>query len=201
MDFTCRLGDEPCELTNIAMHLIGEHQAANAAVGIATLLELRRQGWNIPEAAIRQGLAEVRWPARVEVLARRPTVVLDAAHNVASAEAAARVLEESFAVRRRVLVFATTREKDARGMLDVLVPGFDEVILTRYWNNPRGLPPEELESLVDEHWADKLHFCADPPAAWQLASELAGPDDLICITGSFFIAAEMRAAIRDPRAD
>ena len=70
--------------------LLGRHQAANAALVLAAVEELRRQGWTIPEAAVRRGLAEVRWPARVEVVARRPTVVLDAAHNVASIEIAGR---------------------------------------------------------------------------------------------------------------
>jgi dihydrofolate synthase / folylpolyglutamate synthase len=196
MDFRHQAGDATYELTDVALELIGGHQAANAAVGIATLVELRRQGWNIPDAAIRQGLAEVRWPARVEVIARRPTIVLDAAHNVASAEALARVLKESFAAGKRLLVFATTREKDALGMLEVLLPHFDEAIFTRYWNNPRGLPAEELETLATGCWGGKVHVRSDAQAAWQLARELAGPDDLICITGSFFIAAEMRAAIR-----
>jgi len=66
---------------DVAIGLLGRHQAANAAVALAAVEELRRSGWNIPEAAIRRGLAEVVWPARVEVVARRPTVVLDAAHN------------------------------------------------------------------------------------------------------------------------
>ncbi len=87
------------QIKDIPLQLIGTHQAANAAVGVATLWELERQGWSIPDAAIRRGFEAVRWPARIEVLKRRPTVVLDAAHNVASIEALIDVLEESFAAR------------------------------------------------------------------------------------------------------
>jgi dihydrofolate synthase / folylpolyglutamate synthase len=235
--------------TCIEIGLLGRHQAANAAVALATIAELRQQGWTIPEAAIRRGLAEVVWPARVEVVARRPTVVLDAAHNVASVAALLEVLGESFSASRRLLIFATTLEKDHRGMLQQLLPRFDHIIFTRYSNNPRSVPPEELLALAEElrtvsplplgegpgvratssgQWPvasgqttegreergerrgtqspnlqiskspnsnPQLEVLATPAAAWDAIRRLATPDDLICITGSFFLASEMRAEI------
>jgi dihydrofolate synthase/folylpolyglutamate synthase len=197
MDFRSRGMPDNGMLGDLELSLAGAHQAANAAVAIATLGELRRLGWNIPESAVRQGLAEVRWPARVEVLGRRPTVVLDAAHNVASVEALVRVVRESFSPTRRLLVFATTRDKDVRGMLEVLLPAFDEVIFTRYWQNPRGIAAEELAAIAQELSPVTTHVCADAATAWSAACEIAAREHLVCITGSFFIAAEMRAAIRD----
>jgi dihydrofolate synthase/folylpolyglutamate synthase len=169
-------------------------------VALATLEELRRLGWNLSEAATRQGLLDVRWPARIEIVGRRPTIVLDAAHNVASIEALVRVLAESFSPGPRLAVFATTRDKDVRGMLAVLLPAFDEVIVTRYWKNPRGVPPEELAAIAGELAPDRVHsvhIAADPQTAWRLAQSMAKPDHLLAITGSFFIAAEMRAAMRE----
>jgi dihydrofolate synthase/folylpolyglutamate synthase len=195
MDFRYRAGAAEYGMNDLELSLTGSHQAANAAVALATLWELRRQGWNIPDSAVRAGLADVRWPARIEVLRRRPGVVLDAAHNVASVEALRSVLRESFSVRKRLLVFATTRDKDARGMLRVLLPQFDEAIFTRYQSNPRGLPPEELDEMAAECSTTRRHVCASPDTAWQLVSHIAAADDLVCITGSFFIAAEMRAAM------
>ena len=90
------------------------------------------------------------WPARVEVVSRRPTVVIDAAHNVASIDALLEALDESVSARRRVLVFATTKDKDARGMLERLLPRFDTAVFTRYANNPRSVSPEELARLAFE---------------------------------------------------
>lgn len=196
MDFRYRAAGTDLAWDNLALHLTGEHQAANAAVALATLVELGRQGWNIPLSAVRQGLAEVRWPARIEVLRRRPTVVLDAAHNVASIEALVRVLDESFSPSKRLVVFASTRDKDIRGMLRVLLPRFDCVIFTRYSSNPRGADPAELDAWAAELSPIARHVCADPAAAWKRATQLGGTDHLICITGSFFIAAEMRAEMR-----
>jgi dihydrofolate synthase/folylpolyglutamate synthase len=66
--------------------LLGEHQAANAAVAVACVERMREQGWDIPDTAVASGLANVAWPARLEVVGRRPIVVLDCAHNIASAQ-------------------------------------------------------------------------------------------------------------------
>ncbi len=192
---------------DVAVGLLGRHQAANAALVWAAVDELRQRGWTIPETAVRRGLAEVVWPARVEVVARRPTVVLDAAHNAASVAALVEVLAESFVARRRWLIFATTQEKDLRGMLEQLPGRFDELIFTRYLDNPRGVPPEELQSLAADLAvgsprplagegpgvrAVRTRIAPTPAEAWDIVHRLATPDDLICVTGSFFIAAEMR---------
>jgi dihydrofolate synthase/folylpolyglutamate synthase len=196
LDFRYLVPGRQQELRSVELGLVGRHQACNAAVALATLLELRDQGWDIPEPAIRRGLAETAWPARVEVIARRPTVVIDAAHNVASIEALLESLDESFSARRRVLIFATTKDKDIRGMLQRLLPAFDTVIFTRYTNNPRSVPPEDLASLGAELVGRELSVTADSVTAWDLARGCAGPEDLICITGSFFLAGEMRALLK-----
>ena len=187
--------DEPARVPSLGVRLSlpGQHQAANAATALATLDELRRLGWNLSEADIRHGLAELHWPARVEVIARRPCVVLDAAHNTASIEALITALDESFAPRKRWLVFATTQEKDVGGMVRLLLPKFDRVIFTRYTQNPRGVPVEELTAIAESTSHRNWQAAADPQAAWDAIHALGpSPEDLICISGSFFIAAQMR---------
>jgi dihydrofolate synthase/folylpolyglutamate synthase len=195
IDFRYLVAGSEVELLGMELGLVGRHQAANAAVALASRMELRRQGWEIPEAAIRCGLAEVSWPARVEVVSRRPTVVIDAAHNVASVEALLESLEESFAARRRVLIFATTKDKDIPGMLLRLLPRFETIVFTRYTNNPRSVPPADLARLAAELSGREFLTAADPAAAWELVQSLVEPADLICISGSFFLAGQMRAQI------
>lgn len=187
--------DEPGRAPSVGVELSlpGRHQGANAATALATLDELRRLGWNLAESDVRRGLAELHWPARVEVVARRPCLVLDAAHNTASIEALLAALDESFSARRRYLVFATTQEKDIGGMVRLLLPKFDRVIFTRYTQNPRGVPVEELVRIADGTDCRNWQTAADPAAAWDAVHALRPtPDDLVCVTGSFFIAAQMR---------
>jgi dihydrofolate synthase / folylpolyglutamate synthase len=193
MDFESRAGDR---VERLELGLLGSHQAANAAVALATLNELRSRGWQLPESAIRQGLAELQWPGRIEIIARRPTVIVDAAHNLASVQSLVDTLEESFTARRRLLVFATTQDKDTRGMLQLLLPRFEAVILTRYVNNPRSVSLEQLSQWTAEISSIPRYVCENPAAAWNQVHELATPDHLVCITGSFFLAAEMRMEIR-----
>src|SRR6185436_9250741 len=96
--------------------------------------------WHIDDADVRRGLKSLHWPSRVEVVRRRPTVVFDAAHNIASVAALIDTLKHRFEARRRILIFATTRDKDVRAMLIELGQCFDVLLLTRYQNNPRGVP-------------------------------------------------------------
>jgi dihydrofolate synthase/folylpolyglutamate synthase len=170
--------------------LLGEHQAANAAVALACIEQLRAAGWHVPDAAVAAGLAGVDWPARLEVVGRRPLVVLDCAHNVASAHALADTLRESFPAARRLLVFAGSGDKDLAGMLAVLAPLFRHVFLTRYANSSRSVPPEVLAGLMPPGPDVTRHATA--AEAWHAARATAGPDDLVCVTGSVFLAGELR---------
>jgi dihydrofolate synthase/folylpolyglutamate synthase len=183
-------------LAGVTLGMLGRHQGANAAVAVATIAQLQAQGWQIDEAQLRAGLASARSPARVEVVARRPTIVIDAAHNEASVEALLETLADSFTEQPRILIFATTQEKEVRAMMRLLLPRFDHVVLTRYRNNPRGVPVEELAEIAAELGAANWRIYADPAEAWEAARAIATPDHLLCVTGSFFIAAEIGAEIR-----
>ncbi len=196
--------EQGTQLVGLTLGLLGRHQAANAAVALATIGQLQQLGWRVPEEAVRTGLANVRCRTRVEVVCRNPTVIVDAAHNVASIDALLATLDESFTGTHahRVLVFATTQEKDVRGMLQRLLPRFDQIVFTRYMNNPRGVPPQELlelagdvESSLIQPTARNWQLASTPAAARTAASRLATSESLVCVTGSFFIAAEMRQQI------
>jgi dihydrofolate synthase/folylpolyglutamate synthase len=174
------------------LNLLGEHQAANASVAVACLEVLRERGWAIPDAAVARGLGEVVWPARMEVLSHRPLVVLDCAHNVASAAALVETLQSSFPPGRRLLVFAGSSDKDIAGMFRVLAPHFDRALLTRYTDNPRSVAPEQLLDWWRGAGDRPASTHASPGEAWSAARADAGEADLICVTGSVFLAGEMR---------
>jgi len=189
--------------------LLGEHQAANAALAVAAVEELRQQGMHIGEAAVAAGLAGVRWPARLEVMGRRPLVVLDCAHNVASVKALIDTLRVSFPsasaptgdangparAGRRLLVFASSSDKDLAGIMRLLAPHFTHAYLTRFSHNPRSVPPEQLLDLWRRTSDKPATTWATATQAWQVARAAAGPDDLICVTGSVFLAGQLRPLV------
>jgi dihydrofolate synthase / folylpolyglutamate synthase len=185
--------------TQVPVPLRGFHQGTNAALAVATAGLLAAGNLRISCKAIDDGMSAVRWPARIEVIATSPTIVVDAAHNWASTEALVRTLEAQFSARRRILIFAGTKDKDVGGLLRLLLPRFDSVILTQYRTNPRGVAVDELAALAQATALRSCHIAADAVAACRVARHLAARDDLICITGSFFIATELREIVLDGR--
>ncbi len=183
----------------LTLPLLGSHQAHNVAVVLASLDLL---GEVEPDLAVTRedvvrGFAGLLWPARVEVVGQNPWVVIDGAHNVASAIALADTLCTCFPPARRTLVFGTTRDKDLPGQLKALLPCFDTIIATRYVENPRSVPPELIADQVLAMSGRVAHLAAEPAGALALARELTDSDGLICVSGSLFLAAEARAIVLD----
>jgi len=183
---------------SIALPLLGEHQGQNAAVALASFDALGELGVaSVDPADVARGFAGLTWPARVEVLEDRPWLVVDGAHNVASARALADTLRGNFPPTWRTLVFGTTRDKDLPGQLAALLPLADAVIATRYVENARSVDPDEVATAVRAIIGDRLpiHRASHPAEAVALARRLTPDDGLICVTGSLFLAAETRAHI------
>lgn len=177
------------------LKLAGEHQADNASLVVAGIEELQRQGLHIPDRAVREGLAEVVWHARMEVVSQKPWIVIDCAHNIASVHALVKTLEGSFPLTttaRRFLIFAASRDKELSPMLEILGPHFSAIVLTSFASNARAMDPQALYGLLPESLRAKT--TVNPSARGALAQlrTRLGPDDLICVTGSVFLAGELR---------
>jgi dihydrofolate synthase/folylpolyglutamate synthase len=215
-EFTRRMSSESAErmdyreprgeLLGLELAMPGEHQAANAACAVAALLRLVERGWDVSEEAIRTGLASARCPARIELLSGQPAVVLDVAHNPASIAALLDVLDERLPDRRKVLIFASSKDKDYAAMLGLAMPRFNAVVLTQYVQNPRAMEAERLAEMAREmaapaHQPAVIEVAATPAEALFLARRLVGPDDVVCITGSFFLAAELRPLLAPSRVE
>jgi dihydrofolate synthase/folylpolyglutamate synthase len=175
--------------------LLGRHQADNAAVAVACVEQLRDQGLHLEDAAVCAGLSTVQWPARLEVLGGQPLVVLDCAHNLASIHAFLDTLAGSFPPGRRLLIFAGSTDKDLPAMLRLLTPQFAHAYLTRYHTNPRSAAPEQLAAMLGRAGALPCTLCPTPTDAWRQAISAAAPTDLVCVTGSVFLAGELRPIV------
>lgn len=189
-----------CRYHSLRLALLGEHQAHNAALAVAAADLLRDTGLSVPQSAVATGLAEVCWPGRVEVVSRSPAVVLDTAHNVPSAEALVKTLAEAFpAARRKAVVFAVSSDKPVADILRALAGYFDHFHLTRYGINPRCVPPAEAAKvLATVAHAAQATVHPTAAAAWTAARADAGSDDLVCVTGSVFLAGELLPLVRGP---
>ncbi|GAB6167521.1 folylpolyglutamate synthase/dihydrofolate synthase family protein [Thermostilla marina] len=196
-DFVYHRDRSELGLRDVVLAPPGAHQAANASVALAMALVLSEKGFTIREDAVRRALATTVVPARIEIVGMRPLTVLDASHNVASVRALLDTLQGAECSGKRIAVFGTTQGKDYRGMLQELAAGTDRVILTQYTENPRAVPLGELAAAwpTEPTRAVRL-LAATPEKAWQTAAELASPDDIVFVAGSFFLAAEIRPTLR-----
>jgi dihydrofolate synthase/folylpolyglutamate synthase len=190
---------------DLFLPLYGAHQVGNAACALAAVEAFLGGGEQPLEGErIAAGFAGFTSPGRLEVVRRSPTVLVDAAHNPAGAEALVAAVQESFGFDRLVGVVAVLADKDARGMLEILEPLLDEVVITRT-TSARALDPEQLGSVAAQVFgADRVHTSAALPDALDLAATLAEAggsgsptaDGLggvgVLATGSVTTAAEVR---------
>jgi dihydrofolate synthase/folylpolyglutamate synthase len=169
--------------------LLGQHQHDNATLAVAGLYTVRAR-FDVPQAAILTGLRDVEWPGRLQVLGHAPTVVVDGAHNAASADVLGRALREVFVFERLILVVGLSEGKDARGVLEALAPDASEVLLTRS-RHERSAAPSTLEPLVRSIAPTaRVERLEDPMAALDTALARAQPSDLVLVTGSLFLVGE-----------
>ncbi|MBA3946980.1 MAG: bifunctional folylpolyglutamate synthase/dihydrofolate synthase [Herpetosiphonaceae bacterium] len=173
--------------------LRGAHQVENARLALGVIQLLRGAGLQVEPVAMEQGLRTVRWPGRGEILAQHPTILVDGAMNRASAE---RLREAWRAIphQRLILVFGALADKDIEGMAEVLVPEAAIVIVTRS-RHPRSASETQVASAVAPYLHGASYQTADVSPALELARQFAAPDDLICVTGSLFVAAAAREAL------
>jgi dihydrofolate synthase / folylpolyglutamate synthase len=171
--------------------LLGYHQVINAATAITALMTARGRGLKIPEEAVREGLRNVRWEGRFQILSRAPMVVVDSAHNRDSARRLRTALDDYFPGRRVILLFGASEDKDIGGMLDELLPRSARLIATRS-THPRAAPLEEIVARAREH-GRPAEGREDPAAALERALELTGPEDVLLVAGSLFVAGAVLA--------
>ncbi|OPZ82838.1 MAG: Folylpolyglutamate synthase [bacterium ADurb.Bin429] len=173
---------------DLACPLLGAHQQINAAAAIGLAECLAEQDEPITPAAIRAGIANVAWPGRMQVLAERPLLILDGAHDPASVEALLAALDHHFPGRRRRFIVGFGRDKDWQAMLRQLAPHAGELILTASCN-PRAVSPDVLaEEAIPLNI--RLSIFAELPAALDDTLTHAESDELVCVTGSLYMVGE-----------
>ncbi|MHB1133665.1 MAG: bifunctional folylpolyglutamate synthase/dihydrofolate synthase [Chloroflexota bacterium] len=172
--------------------LLGAHQRSNAAGAVVALQSLRELGVGVSDEAIGTGLATVRWPGRLEVVGREPTVVLDGMHNADSARRLREALGDVFRYERLTLVLGISADKEIGAIVPELAPLAHRLIVTRS-SHYRAAPLEALVAACREVGLNP-ETAETPVDALALARAGAGPRDLICVTGSLYLVAEAREA-------
>ena len=152
----------------------------------------RQQGYDVPAVAVRDGLREMHWPGRMEILSQDPLVVVDCAHNPYSARTLRAALREWFPDTRWVMVFGASGDKDIAGMLEAMLPISDYTIVTRA-DHPRAMAPIELADIVAEVGGG-AEVSVNVDKSLERALAMMDPDNGLLATGSIFLVAGLRDA-------
>jgi dihydrofolate synthase/folylpolyglutamate synthase len=190
-------------LEHLPVPLPGEHQAGNCGLALAVIDLLRAAGMDCPEEKVTSGLARTRVPGRMQILHERPRVLADGAHNPAAVGALMRCVGAHVPYDSMVCVFGCCSDKDVGAMLDRVNLGADKVVFTRSSGNPRAMDPDELQRMFAERSGKMSQVGRSLPEALELAGRAVSREDLICITGSFYLVGEAikHFAERQPKGD
>jgi dihydrofolate synthase/folylpolyglutamate synthase len=179
----------------LELGLLGRHQFRNAAIALAVIELLEKKGFTLSSDHIREGLRRPYWLGRMQVVLQEPRMILDGAHNPGAMRTLADSMRDAFSWRHLILVLGIMSDKDIPKIMREIVPLADQVIFTRpgYY---RAANPETLMQKA-ERFKKRGEIVTPLPEALKKARRMAGPEDVILVTGSLFTVGEAMACL-DP---
>jgi len=169
--------------------LLGEHQAINCTLALRLLDTLKARGFEIDDHAAMSGLQNVKLAGRMQLINEDPRIIVDGAHNAASVHAVVHAIGQNVTYDSMVVIFACHKDKDVSGMIRQIARGADKIIFTST-GSPRSADPAELAAQYTEHSGKMAQVAERLEDAMRIAESAVTREDLICITGSFYIVAE-----------
>lgn len=176
---------------HLRVPLHGTHQAINCGLALAMLDKLKESGYKIDNEKAKQGLKEVSLSGRMEMICDNPRIMIDAAHNADSIRALMHAIGQNVPYDSMVVIFGCNGDKDIDGMLRELQYGADKVIFTRS-NSAKAAWPEDLGDRYSEISGKMYQTALTLREALRLAESATGREDLICITGSFYLIGQAK---------
>jgi len=181
---------------HIPVPLDGEHQATNCALAIAAIDQLKKMGYTINNIDMYDSLAKTTISGLMEVIWKRPLILVDGAHNPTALQTLIKSVGAHIPYDSMVCVFGCCQDKDVAGMLEKISLGADKIIFTKSSGNPRAADPKLLQKQFAEISGKMTQIAETLPKAIEIAVQAAGREDLICVTGSFYLVGETKSHVR-----
>lgn len=183
---------------HLPVPLLGRHQAINCAVALGVLDQLRNHGIDIDDETATVSLAKVKLEGRMEIISERPRILVDGAHNAASIDAVMRAIGQNVPYDSMVVIFGCCVDKDVDGMLKHVLLGADKIIFTGI-QSPRSATPKDLAGRMAEMSGKMAQVTENLAEAIETAKKAITQEDLICVTGSFFLVSEAKRLLASPQ--
>lgn len=182
---------------HLPVPLKGEHQAFNCGLALAVLDKLRERGFETAERSVAAGLAKTPNHGRLEQVWDRPRIIVDGAHNPESIHALVKAIGAHIRYDSMVVIFGCASDKNVTGMLSKIALGADKIIFTKASGNPRSMDPRELQRRFADVSSKMTQIAPNLKEAINLAARAVARDDLVCITGSFYLAGEAKRLLAE----
>ena len=179
-----------CSEYEVSTALLGIHQGINIAISISAIEQLRMKGFTISDEAIKEGIQNTVHPGRMQVMQQKPLILVDGAHNIAAINVLKKTLQEIKGYKSHICVFGAMHDKDIKHMLSILVPITDIFIFTQPALKRAEDPNKIAMIFKSNHPLKKYEILSNVTDAVARAISLAGPEDLVYITGSLYNAGE-----------
>ena len=185
------LTTQTSKFEHLRVPLHGTHQAINCGLALAMLDKLKASGYKIDSGKVTEGLNKVSLAGRMEMICDDPRIMIDAAHNAASVRALIHAIGQNIPYDSMVVIFGCNKDKDVGGMLRELQYGADKVVFTRS-NSAKAVSPADLADMYTEICGKMCQTATSLGMALELAKSAVGKEDLICITGSFYLIGQAK---------
>ncbi len=189
------LSTSTSKFEHLRVPLYGNHQAINCGLALAMLAKLKERGYEIDDEKAIDGLSNVSLAGRMEMICDDPRIMIDAAHNAASIEALIHAIGQNIPYDSMVVIFGCNKDKDIEGMLRKLQYGADKVIFTRS-SSAKAISPDELADMYTEISGKMSQTATTLGQALRIASSAVSREDLICITGSFYLIGQAKIRLQ-----
>ncbi len=187
---------EDANYMHIPVPLEGEHQAKNCALALASINRLTNMGYSVNELATYENLAKTSISGRMEMICQRPRILVDGAHNPSSLMSLMKAVGAHIPYDSMICIFGCCQDKDIDGMLNRVGLGADKIIFTKAKSNQRATDPKILQKRFTEQSGKMTQSAETLEKALEIAAQAASRDDLICITGSFYLVGEAKKYIK-----
>ncbi|MEM7754003.1 MAG: folylpolyglutamate synthase/dihydrofolate synthase family protein [Planctomycetota bacterium] len=186
---------------HLPVPLLGEHQATNCGLALAIVDQLRGKGFDAAERDVARGLSQTPRRGRMEIVFDEPTVMVDGAHTGESVKALVRGIGAHMRCDSMVVIFGCAADKNIDEMLEEIGRGADKIIFTKSTDNPRAMDPAELRRRFEDVTGKMAQVEPTVKDAINVAARAVGRDDLILVTGSFWLAGEARRLLEAKKAE
>lgn len=183
-----------CQYENVELPLLGEHQLRNTAVVLTIVEALRAKGWKIPDRSVYDGIRNVKWPCRFELLGRDPVFIVDGGHNPQCLEALAKNVQDYLADREITALTGVMADKDYTDMYTTMSPLVSRFV-TVTPDNPRAMDAEALRDFLLPFGKPAV-ACKSVMEGVHTAMAQAGKDGVVLAFGSLYMAGDIRNIVR-----